>query len=133
VRLSYAIELVVVAAVGLALARWHLLDPMVSHLFDESPWWLWSRSAAECFLTGAASVGGLGAWVERMLRRSPRSRGPSWPTPNVTSSPESFPGRKSLLRRFAEEHGFRRVSACRACHLTMGLDANPQSAGDRAP
>jgi hypothetical protein len=73
-KLAYAMELVVVLAIGIAFARWHIGDPVFTAA--DIPNRLWVKTIAEGFLTGVALIGCLGVWTEFATRRSPQPWGP---------------------------------------------------------
>jgi hypothetical protein len=70
IRLGYALELVLVLAVGMALARWSA-HSMVAAGYYRSGVVRQFQLFAEPFLAGAALAGGLGTWLEAARRRSP--------------------------------------------------------------
>jgi hypothetical protein len=73
VRLGYALELVLVLAMGMALGRWAAHSPVAAGYF-RSDVVRQFQFFVEPILAGMALAGGLGTWLEAARRRSP----PNW-------------------------------------------------------
>jgi len=76
VRLSYAMELVVAAGVGMALTRYRLTDADYQELCAVLTGIVRLEDGIDAFFEGVALVGGLGILVERARGKSPRILGP---------------------------------------------------------
>jgi hypothetical protein len=74
-RIVPLLELVATLAAGMAMARWHILDPTYRAANSAYSWSMWAKTIAETFLAGAAVVGFIGVWIERAFRRGPRPWG----------------------------------------------------------
>jgi len=70
-RLGYALELVVVLAVGMSLSRWTAGFPDSARFFATADMGRQVQFLAEPFLVGGALAGGLGLLIESLRRRSP--------------------------------------------------------------
>jgi hypothetical protein len=76
VRVSYALELVLVLAAGMACARWAVLShPDWPAYFAKADLGRRFQFVAEPFLVGVSLAGGLGLLVESLRRRSPATWG----------------------------------------------------------
>src|ERR1700722_18040228 len=76
VRVSYALELVLVLAVGMACARWAVRShPGAPAYFAKADLGRRFQFVAEPFLVGVSLAGGLGLLVESLRRRSPATWG----------------------------------------------------------
>jgi hypothetical protein len=74
VRLGYALELVVVLAAGMGLARWAASSPWAKAYLNRGDLGRRVQFLVEPILAGIALAGGLGTWLEAARRRSP----PTW-------------------------------------------------------
>jgi hypothetical protein len=74
VRLGYALELVVVLAAGMGLARWAASSPWADAYLVRGDLARRVQFLVEPILAGIALAGGLGTWLEAARRRSP----PTW-------------------------------------------------------
>jgi hypothetical protein len=74
-RLASGMELILVTAIGMAVASWLVHDPGMAHYYAGG---LGRRlkDATEGFLAGVALAGCIGVWIERAFRRSPLPWGP---------------------------------------------------------
>jgi hypothetical protein len=75
-RLSYAMELVAAAGVGMALTHYRLTDPDYEEVSAVLTGIVRLEGGIDAFFEGVALVGGLGLLVERVRRKSPRIWGP---------------------------------------------------------
>ena len=80
-RLSYAMELVVAAGVGMALTRYRLTDPDYVEFCGVLTWIVRLEDGIDAFFEGVALVGGLGILLEQARGKSPRI----WGTDQVDS------------------------------------------------
>jgi hypothetical protein len=69
-------ELILVTAVGLAVASWLLHDPSMAQYYAQATWGRRLKDATEGFLAAVALAGCVGVWIERAFRRSPLPWGP---------------------------------------------------------
>jgi hypothetical protein len=74
-RLASAMELILVAAAGMAVASWYIHDPTMAQLHPQARAWR-LKNATDGFLAGVTLAGCIGVWIERALRRSPSRWGP---------------------------------------------------------
>jgi hypothetical protein len=75
-RLAAMMELILVAAVGMAVASWLIHDPRMAPYYTSAPRGRLLKDAADGFLAGAALAGCIAVWVERARRRPPSPWGP---------------------------------------------------------
>jgi hypothetical protein len=73
-RLGYALELIFVLAVGLALARWATQSLLINAYFVRSDLATQFQLIVASFFAGVGLVGGFGTWLEAARRSSP----PTW-------------------------------------------------------
>jgi hypothetical protein len=75
-RLASTMELILVAAVGMAVASWLIHDPSMAHYYAQATWGQWLKEVSDGFLAGVALAGSIAVWIERARRRSPSPWGP---------------------------------------------------------
>jgi hypothetical protein len=75
-RLAAVMELILVSAVGMAVASWLFHDPSMAQYYTQAPRGRLLKDAADGFLAGVALVGCIAVWVERARRRPPSPWGP---------------------------------------------------------
>lgn len=75
-RLAYAMELILIVAVGMAVASWIIHGPSMAQYYPQAASGRRLKNATDGFLVGVALAGCVGVWIERACRRSPSPWGP---------------------------------------------------------
>ena len=75
-RLASAMELILVMAVGMAVASWLIRDPSMAQYYPQVARGRLFKDATDGFLAGVALAGCVGVWIERAFRRSSLPWGP---------------------------------------------------------
>jgi hypothetical protein len=75
-RLASAMEMILVAAVGMAVASWLIHDPSMAQYYSQGAWGRLLKDATDGFFAGVALAGCIAVWVERARRRPPSPWGP---------------------------------------------------------
>jgi hypothetical protein len=75
-RLAAVMELILVTAVGMAVASWLIHDPSMAQYYTQAPRGRLLKDAADGFLAGVALAGCIAVWVERVRRQPPAPWGP---------------------------------------------------------
>ena len=75
-KLASVMELILVAAVGMAVASWLIRDPSMAPYYPQAARGRLFKDATDGFLAGVALAGCVGVWTERAFRRPPSPWGP---------------------------------------------------------
>jgi|GEM_PF-3133730 len=75
-RLSYALELILVVGISLGLTRYRLSDSDHAEAFSNLQWIVRFKDGIDTFYAGVAIVGSVGLLVESVRGRSPKTWGP---------------------------------------------------------